>query len=106
MSILIDPPDGSTVLAARHLDATEGPVQVGGTVDTATRSAISTALAYIARAHNSPAAPDLEAAVGRVRDLCERGVSEDCADNDDTASGYRCALSDVGAALDGEKSDG
>lgn len=55
--ILIDAPDGSTILAARHLDATEGPVQVGATVDTATRSAITAVPGYIAKAHNSPAAP-------------------------------------------------
>lgn len=53
--IAIDPPDGSTILAARHLDATEGPVQVGAFVNTATRSAITTVLRYIAKAHNSPA---------------------------------------------------
>lgn len=55
--ITIDAPNGATVLAARHLDATEGPVQVGSTVDTATRSAITVVLRYIAKAHNSPAAP-------------------------------------------------
>jgi hypothetical protein len=55
--ITIDPPDGSTILAARHLDATEGRVQVGSTVDAATRAAISRVLDYIAKAHNSPAAP-------------------------------------------------
>lgn len=55
--ITIDAPDGPTILAARHLDATEGPVQVGRTVDTATRSAINRVLAYIAKAHNSPIAP-------------------------------------------------
>ncbi|WP_405960810.1 hypothetical protein OG235_27995 [Streptomyces sp. NBC_00024] len=53
--ILIDAPSEMTVLAARHLDATEGPVQVGRTVDTATRSAITTVLRYIATAHNAPA---------------------------------------------------
>lgn len=55
--ITIDPPNGATILAARHLDATEGPVQVGATVDTATRSAITTVLRHIAKAHNSPTAP-------------------------------------------------
>jgi hypothetical protein len=54
--IVIDAPDGSTILAARHLDATEGPVQIGSTVDTAARSAINRVLDYIAKAHNSPAA--------------------------------------------------
>lgn len=54
--ITIDAPSEMTVLAARHLDATEGPVQIGRTVDTAARSAITTVLRYIAKAHNSPAA--------------------------------------------------
>lgn len=54
--IVIDAPSEATILAARHLDATEGPVQVGRTVDTAARSAITTVLRYIAKAHNSPAA--------------------------------------------------
>lgn len=59
-SIAIEPPSAATILAARHLDATEGPVQIGRTVDTAARSAITTVLRYIATAHNSPTAPDLE----------------------------------------------
>lgn len=54
--IVIDAPSEATILAARHLDATEGPVQIGRTVDMATRSAITTVLRYIAKAHNSPAA--------------------------------------------------
>jgi hypothetical protein len=54
--ITIDPPDSTTILAARHLDATEGRVQIGTTVDSATRAAISRVLDYIATAHNSPAA--------------------------------------------------
>lgn len=58
--ITIGAPDGSTILAARHLDANEGRVQVGATVDMAARSAITRVLGYIATAHNSPAAPDLE----------------------------------------------
>jgi hypothetical protein len=53
--IEIDAPSEAVILAARHLDATEGPVQVGSIVDTATRSAITTVLRYIATAHNSPA---------------------------------------------------
>ena len=61
--ITIDAPDATTILAARHLDATEGRVQVGATVDTATRGAITTVLRYIAKAHNSPAGdPQLDAA--------------------------------------------
>ena len=56
--ITIDPPDGPTILASRHLDANEGPVQVGAFVNTATRSAITTVLRYIAKAHNSPNASE------------------------------------------------
>lgn len=52
----IMPPDSMTILAARHLDA-EGPVQVDTIVDTATRSAITTVVWYITKAHNSIAAP-------------------------------------------------
>ncbi|MER5694903.1 DUF6085 family protein [Streptomyces mirabilis] len=51
--VTIDAPDGTTILAARHLDATEGRVQIGSTVDTATRSAITRVLGYIAKAHGS-----------------------------------------------------
>ena len=76
--VLIDPPDGATILAARHLDPTEGPVHVGATVDTATRSAITAVLRYVAKAHNNPAVPAdppsacsdaacAEAAIARVR---------------------------------------
>jgi hypothetical protein len=54
--ITIDGPSEAVILAARHLDATEGPVQVGAIVDSATRSAITTVLRYIATAHNNPAA--------------------------------------------------
>lgn len=59
--ITIDAPDAATILAARHLDATEGRVQTGTTVDTATRSAITQVLRYISTAHNSPATPSLPA---------------------------------------------
>lgn len=55
--ITINAPDGSTIHAARHLDATEGRVQIGTIVDASTRSAINRVLDYIATAHNSPAAP-------------------------------------------------
>mgnify|MGYP001559552543 FL=1 len=51
--ILVDAPSEMIVLAARHLDATEGPVRVGSAVTTTTRSAITTVLGYIAKAHNS-----------------------------------------------------
>ena len=60
--IAIDAPDGPTILAARHLDAIEGPVQVGATVTTATRSAIDQVLRYIAKAHNSPATAERQPA--------------------------------------------
>lgn len=53
--ITIDAPSEAVILAARHLDATEGPVQVGAIVDTAARSAITTVLRYISKAHNSDA---------------------------------------------------
>lgn len=52
--ILIDPPGEAVILAARHLDATEGRVQVGSSVDASTRSAITCVLNYIATAHNAP----------------------------------------------------
>ncbi|MEV4861445.1 hypothetical protein [Streptomyces ossamyceticus] len=56
--ITIDAPSEAVILAARHLDATEGPVQVGRYVDASTRSAITTVLRYISKAHNSPADHD------------------------------------------------
>jgi hypothetical protein len=52
--IEIEAPSEMTVLAARHLDETEGPVRVGSMVDHSTRSAISQVLRYISRAHNAP----------------------------------------------------
>lgn len=58
--ITMDAPSELTIHAARHLDATEGRVQVGSLVDTSTRSAITQVLRYIAAAHNSPAEPTLE----------------------------------------------
>ncbi|MGW1744532.1 hypothetical protein ACWCRD_02720 [Streptomyces sp. NPDC002092] len=54
--ITIDAPSEMTILAARHLDATEGRVQVGTTVDSATRAAISQVLRYVSTAHKAPAA--------------------------------------------------
>lgn len=54
--ITIDAPSEAVILAARHLDATEGRVQVGSTVDTSTRSAITRVLDYVAKAHNTRAA--------------------------------------------------
>lgn len=54
------PPDELTILAARHLDTTEGPVQIGSTVDAATRFAINQVLRYVAAAHNAYAAPPVE----------------------------------------------
>jgi len=55
--ITIAPPDESTIYAARHLDLTEGRVQVGTIADASTRAAINRVIDYIAAAHNSPAAP-------------------------------------------------
>jgi len=60
----IKPPDAPTILAARHLDATEGPVQVGRYVDQSTRSAIDRVLQYVASAHN--------ARTGVPVEICER----------------------------------
>lgn len=54
--ITIDAPNGPTTLAARHLDATEGPVRIGSTVDVSTRSAITCVLGYISKAHGSSSA--------------------------------------------------
>jgi hypothetical protein len=67
--VLIDAPSEAVILAARHLDATEGPVQVGRYVDASTRSAITTVLRYIATAHNSPAvdAPAEEQPIGDIQ---------------------------------------
>ncbi|MFB7440218.1 hypothetical protein ACFC01_17975 [Streptomyces mirabilis] len=72
--ITIDAPDGPTILAARHLDPTEGRVQIGSTVDTATRSAITRVLGYIAKAHGSAGVPastaPLAAGLPLVRGNC------------------------------------
>lgn len=77
--ILIDAPDGPTILAARHLDATEGRVQVGLTVDTATRSAITAVLSYVARAHNAPPAAGEKGAARRPCRHCPDPLCpEDC----------------------------
>jgi hypothetical protein len=54
--ILIDRPNEITILAARHLDQTEGPVQTGRLLTTDDRAAINTVLRYVSRAHNAPAA--------------------------------------------------
>ena len=114
--ILVDPPDGATILAARHLDATEGPVQIGATVDTATRSAITTVLRYIAKAHDSPAAPAVQQPADsrhkgaeRVRALHVRnphsGTCEHCSASDypDYAVPWPCPTI---RALDGEERGG
>ena len=53
--ITIDAPDSVTILAARHLDETEGPVQIGDVVTASTRGAINRVLNYIAKAHSAPA---------------------------------------------------
>lgn len=105
--ILIDPPNGATVLAARHLDATEGPVQVGSAVDAATRSAITTVLRYVARAHNSPVAPadGRDEGAERVRALHVRnphsGTCEHCSAGDYPDYAVRSPCPTI-RALDGE----
>ena len=91
--ILIDPPGEAVILAARHLDATEGRVQAGSTVDMATRSAITTVLRYVAKAHNSPSVTAEQQGAGghhegidRVRALHVRnphsGTCEHCSAGD------------------------
>lgn len=56
----VEMPNATVILAARHLDATEGPVQVGRYVDQSTRSAIDHVLGYVARAHNGRASEPLQ----------------------------------------------
>jgi hypothetical protein len=73
--ITIDAPSEMVILAARHLDATEGRVQVGAMVDSSTRSAITTVLRYIATAHNSPAEPGAVHTVVQGRCPACRGAS-------------------------------
>lgn len=46
-------PNELTILAARHLDAIEGPVQIGRALTADDRSAINAVLRYVARAHNA-----------------------------------------------------
>ncbi|MFJ1667370.1 hypothetical protein ACIOK4_13475 [Streptomyces bottropensis] len=77
--ILIDAPSEMTILAARHLDATEGPVQTGSIVDTSARSAITTVLRYIATAHNAPPVADEKGAPRRPCRYCPDPLCpEDC----------------------------
>lgn len=77
--ILIDPPGGAVILAARHLDQTEGRVQTGTTVDASTRSAINAVLNYIATAHNAPAAAGEKGAPRRPCRYCPDPLCpEDC----------------------------
>jgi hypothetical protein len=77
--ILIDAPSEMVILAARHLDATEGPVQVGRIVDTATRSAITTVLRYIDTAHNAPAVAGEKGVTRRPCRYCPDPLCpEDC----------------------------
>jgi hypothetical protein len=49
----IEPPDATVVLAARHLDATEGRAWTGTRIDPTTRSAIDQVIGYVAKAHNT-----------------------------------------------------
>lgn len=72
--VTIDAPDESTILAARHLDPTEGRVHVGSIIDTSTRSAINRVIDYIAEAHNAPPATPAEQDVSRVIALYEQWV--------------------------------
>ena len=51
--VTLEAPSTGTVLAARHLDIQEGPVQVGTVVDQSTRSAITQVVRYVAQAHNA-----------------------------------------------------
>lgn len=77
--ITIESPNAATILAARHLDATEGPVRTGSTVDTATRSAITQVLNYVSAAHNSPPVEKPcvhEQALGRVRALFRKWLAD------------------------------
>jgi hypothetical protein len=77
--ISIAPPTGATVLAARHLDQTEGPVQVGAVIDQGTRSAINTVLRYIATAHNAPPVADGRSTPRRPCRYCTDPLCpEDC----------------------------
>jgi hypothetical protein len=52
-AVPVEPPGEAVILAARHLDATEGRVWIGSVIDVATRSAMDTVLTYVARAHNA-----------------------------------------------------
>jgi hypothetical protein len=77
--IVIDAPSEMVILAARHLDATEGPVQISRTVDTAARSAITTVLRYIAKAHNAPAVTGEKGVTRRPCRYCPDSLCpEDC----------------------------
>jgi hypothetical protein len=77
--ILIDPPSEMVILAARHLDQTEGRVQTGTTVDASTRSAINAVLDYIATAHNAPAAATEKGVTRRPCRYCPDPLCpEDC----------------------------
>ena len=53
-TVTIEPPGEAVVLAARHLDPTEGRAQHGPLIDSDTRGAINTVLRYVAMAHNAP----------------------------------------------------
>ena len=77
--ILIDPPGEAVILAARHLDATEGRVQVGSSVDAAARSAITCVLNYIATAYNAPPVADGRSTPRRPCRYCTDPLCpEDC----------------------------
>lgn len=94
---MTEKPNAWVVLAARHLDATEGPVQIGTVVDASTRSAIDTVLRYVAQAYNSadtPTAPNSfrEAArfVEAMNEACDnKRPCESCTTREDVASELR-----------------
>jgi len=101
--ITIDAPSEIVILAARHLDATEGPVQVGRLVDTATRSAITTVLRYIAKAHNTPPAAPAD---GRLcaADFTAAHWHQAAIDRNDIPAAH--AIACIRAALKGETQPG
>lgn len=72
--VTIDAPSEFVILAARHLDAIEGPVQVGSVVDTSTRSAIDRVVAYVTKAHNAPPVASEKDAPRRPEDCPECGA--------------------------------
>jgi hypothetical protein len=52
--ILVERPSEIVILAARHLDSTEGIGRAGHMLTASDVGAINTVLRYVARAHNGP----------------------------------------------------